>query len=101
MRDMSEAEVAWLAGLVEGEGSFHLHRGRRPRLQVSMTDEDVIRKAHAMVGVGSVGGPYQSEGKRKAYWQWNVYGAEVIELLLPHLGLRRAARAQEVLRGAA
>lgn len=43
---MTLREIMWLAGLLEGEGCFGLNGGTRktrtPRLNVSMTDKDVV-----------------------------------------------------------
>lgn len=52
----SEAEIAWLAGLLEGEGWFGSMPLRRnaPKLQVTMGDRDAIQRAATVVG-GLVG----------------------------------------------
>ncbi len=55
-----EEALAWLAGLLEGEGSFmitkcHCKNGktyRYPRIGVTMTDRDVIARAALMFGTG-------------------------------------------------
>lgn len=47
--------IAWLAGLLEGEGSFKKPAPSAPHLPivtVQMTDEDVIARAARLVGVG-------------------------------------------------
>jgi hypothetical protein len=36
-------EIAWLAGIIEGEGSFDFQEGGSPKIKVKMTDEDVIK----------------------------------------------------------
>lgn len=48
---LSDFELGWVAGLIEGEGSFTIKKTRRkngfscqPQLRVSITDEDVIRR---------------------------------------------------------
>ena len=50
-------DIAWLAGLLEGEGSFHNTAGRARRgstnqiiVQMSMADQDVIQKAARLFG---------------------------------------------------
>lgn len=107
--------LPWAIGVFEGEGSICLSspRGRngkpnwtRARLQVSMTDQDVVLRLHEAFGVGSVSGPH-SYGTTKAglpcksQWAWQVTGEKAVELLTqmyPLLGERRRARALEVIR---
>ena len=48
---MNEIEVAWLAGLLEGEGCFHLRKeDDRPLIKLNMTDRDVIERAARLMG---------------------------------------------------
>ena len=96
--------ITWLAGLLEGEGYFGVN-GRRPTMALGMTDEDVVRKAARIGGVGHVRGPYRnpssSKLNHKPTWHWKVSsGAHVYALcaaLYPFMGKRRAARIQEVM----
>lgn len=99
----TEAEVAWAAGIFEGEGCITWHGGGRPMLAVNMTDEDVLRRFADVVG-GKVYGPCQGKGATwKPYFRWYVQGNErterVLALFQPWLGRRRTARASEVLSG--
>lgn len=51
---MDEKEFCWLAGLLEGEGSFQKPPPsdmKRPRIYLETTDEDVIRKVNALVNL--------------------------------------------------
>lgn len=100
-------EMAWAAGLFEGEGSIGTRKGRSeesPRrllLQLTSTDEDVLRRFHATLQCGGVYGPYGPyAGQTKCYWYWTVSGLlahSALAKLLIHLGERRTARAKEVL----
>lgn len=48
-----DVDLAWLAGLLEGEGSFMVgppSAPRRPAIQMSMTDGDVVARAAAILG---------------------------------------------------
>ena len=47
---MTVVDAAWLAGLLEGEGSFILRRRGLPRLAIDMTDRDVIERAACLLG---------------------------------------------------
>jgi len=44
-------DIAWVAGLLEGEGCFQNHPTQvTPRVVLSMSDEDTVRKYAAIVG---------------------------------------------------
>ena len=101
-------DFAWAAGLFEGEGSFTL-MGKTVRsgrfyleLQITSTDEDVIRKFHRVIGVGNVYGPYEHGGPRKPCWRWAVVGRKALSIatdeeFVGHLCSRRAARLAELM----
>ena len=100
---LTNAEVAWCAGLFEGEGCITLG-GNCPRLQVNMTDKDVLDKFHALIGLGRLTGPHGKGSKypnAKPYWVWRCSGAEQPQAILTFfwgwLGARRKQRAKEVL----
>jgi hypothetical protein len=104
---MDRADVAWAAGLFEGEGSIGTFRSKNcetPRLVLSMTDYDVIVRLHQTVGFGRVNGPYQRNRAKptwKPQWVWSVTGFERVQALLaawwPWLGARRRAQVTAVL----
>lgn len=98
MRTPTNAETAWLAGIYEGEGSCAI-RGSSPRLDITMTDEDVIRKYHDLIGIGNVR-VRPIRGDYKQCYTWGVGGHDavlVLQLLLPWLGQRRTQRANEAI----
>jgi hypothetical protein len=99
----STAEIAWAAGLFEGEGSAvvcfqRLKRGSSERgkpylqLTLSSTDLDVLQRLQRLVG-GRLNGPYQWGDKRKPIWRWQMTGQKEVDrvvcLLFPWLGARR------------
>ncbi len=68
---MSEVDMAYIAGLFDGEGSIHFKRGiekkkkhkgdgyrtsiaQRISMEVTMTDKSVIKWIHEVLGVGTV-----------------------------------------------
>lgn len=102
-------DVAWAAGLFEGEGCWNVYtRGTRARMQIrlGMADRDVVERFAAIMGCGTVfvhdPAAHRAKGWKPLY-TWAVYEAEgareVIALLLPFMGERRRARALEVLEG--
>jgi hypothetical protein len=100
---MDKASIAWAAGVFEGEG-WMAYREKPASWQasVTMTDEDVVLRFAAVVGVGRVRGPIKKQRAHyKDQWQWCVSSrADVVlflEMVLPWLGERRCARALAVL----
>ena len=89
---ISIADIGYIAGLFDGEGSLHIkrspekkkkHKGKgyrisnsmRISMEISMTDEYVIRWVHEILAVGTVirrdiKGRTKSGGKFKTQWRW-------------------------------
>ncbi len=102
--------IAWLAGLMEGEACFVLcfkqnqNGTRYPWFSVSvnMTDGDVVDKAARITGMGNYSGPWpQKNPKHKPFYRWNVTKREYVYALLvalyPFMGLRRKAKIESIL----
>lgn len=98
--------IEWLAGLLEGEGCFGRYSAgpkqphlRYARIQLGMTDEDVVRRVHEFTGVGHVYEPKQRPGCKRI-WIWHARNHEaesLMQKLHPLMGLRRQAKIDEVL----
>jgi hypothetical protein len=91
-------DILWLAGLLEGEGTFDLHRGRYPRVRVGMTDRDVVGRAATLLGcrVRSTLRPAPAQ----ATWHAEITGEKAVEVMtaiLPHMGARRSGRIATIL----
>ena len=90
---VSQSDISYIAGIFDGEGSLHIrrglekkkkHRGKpgyrmsnsmRISMEISMTDEYVIRWIHEVLAVGTVirrevKGKTKSGGKFKTQWRW-------------------------------
>ena len=102
---VSREDLAWASGLFEGKGcisgwTVDGHK-RYFHTTLSTTDEDVIRKFHLIVGVGTVTGPFQ-KAHYKPYWRFRTSsfeeGQALIAVLWSWLGTRRKAKAVEVLK---
>jgi hypothetical protein len=97
-------DVAWAAGLFEGEGSFVFYATktskRRITASLTTTDEDVIRKFCSVVGLGVIYGP-RCIGTNKPFWQWTTTTFEdtqaIVALFWRWLGARRKEKAKEVI----
>lgn len=103
---ISKEDVAWAAGLFEGEGTIYgnkkpTRRNHKMALMVSSTDKDVVDRFQSIVGQGRVHGPYQFGGRKKPLYQWVSGKFETIQFLVavfwPWLGERRKAQAVAVL----
>lgn len=108
--DMTPVEVAWLAGLLEGEGSFcAIRKTRTPKkvdpwvqsyfkISVGMTDEDVIAKVATLWGAAFQKG--KAVSGRKPIYQTSISGSkaeQVATRLEPHLGGRRQGQIRTAL----
>ena len=105
---MTENEIAWLAGLLEGEGSFGNYSKITKvdlRLQLAMGDIDVVKRAADIVG-GSPIYTYDRKGQKgfrdhhKPQHKITLRGykaARVMEAILPYMGERRSAKIIELL----
>lgn len=104
---MTPSQVAWVAGLFEGEGTIYACLDKRNgrtywHLNIRMTDEDVVRRAHEITGMGTfarIDKLYQRATKN--LYKWSVTSRLELQQLLPHLlpnmGERRAAKMREAL----
>lgn len=99
-----ESDVAWAAGLFEGEGSISI-RHKRPICQLKMTDGEMVTRFQKVVNCGRVYGPYgnrmgEKDGyPRKDVYQWTASSGDcerVIKMFWPWLSAYRRQRAREV-----
>ncbi|WP_036959174.1 hypothetical protein [Promicromonospora kroppenstedtii] len=98
MPEISREDAIWLAGLLEGEGTFDLHRKKYPRVRVGMSDRDVVGRAATLMGA-------QVRLSLKPYPNAAMFHAEVsgtkavavMEAVLQHMGARRSAKIATVL----
>ena len=111
LEGLSEIDIAWLAGLLEGEGSFQVDARSATRYKVSssppspsikiqMVDEDVIKKVATMVNK-KMFSPKRKTVKNKQTYQVHIGDRPTLRILLPrllpYLGARRQAQAQLLL----
>ena len=88
-----DSNLAWLAGLLEGEGSFQSNKNTR--LSLEMTDEDVVKRA-ADLCKAELRGPRRPANKSwSATWSFYLYGQralDVAETVRPLMGIRRCGQ---------
>ena len=89
---MTESEIAWLAGLLEGEGYFGWTSNKNGiRITVGMTDEDTINKIKRIAGGNIIGVKELPERKPVYTWHSSVREdvIEILNAILPHMSERR------------
>lgn len=98
---ITPTQIAWVAGIFEGEGTLVLTPQGQWQLVVKMTDEDIVRRLRLHTGVGLIGALKPQQAHWKPQWRWSVTNVRdvdaVLSLIRPYLGKRRGARADEFL----
>lgn len=98
----SRDDLLWLAGLLEGEGTFDAHRGKYPRIRLAMTDRDIVGRAASLMD--STIRLSLHRAPNKPTWHTELSGvraAQIMRLLLPHMGSRRSGKIAEALAASA
>lgn len=108
---LSESNLVWLAGIIEGEGTIGFDRRAAdkyktstsppaPHFAVTMTDFDVIERIAKLVNK-NVHYPKRKTKGGKSEYRVRVEDRQTLihlfPLLLPHMGIRRKARMQEAI----
>jgi hypothetical protein len=99
---MDEQDLHWLAGLLEGEGSFlkpSPSEPKLPRITIEMTDEDVIRKVAGLFEVKYYATLRRSDG-RKVTYKVQVKGGRAVSIMqrvFPLMGIRRKQQIMNVI----
>jgi hypothetical protein len=99
-------QLAWFAGLFEGEGNIAIAKNGGTRLTIRMTDRDIIERVAELFPVQSIQVVVPKPARAgysqpKTQYAWRVSDParvrEILQLILPWLGQRRSAAAREVL----
>ncbi len=97
---ISTKDIAWLAGLLEGEGCFRIRDGRTtPLILLGMTDSDVVDRAAALLGSHDLH-VYESPVGHKTQFRLRVGGRKAAAWMMtiyPLMGERRQAKIRETL----
>ena len=84
---ISVKEIAWVAGILEGEGTFCLNNDS-PRLAVAMTDLDVVERFGHIVDKSKIisshseSGPSKDGFERKTRYTFTVIGDLSIQWMM-------------------
>lgn len=100
--NLKESEIAWLAGILEGEGYFaYINNGKNrnqarysiPKIVVAMNDQDVIERVALMFATTAHAIPQLPP--RNTTYRASITGKTAIEWMLvlyPYMGNRRRER---------
>lgn len=90
------SEWAWFAGIFEGEGCIDWNSKNSVRLEVKMTDGDIIERLRLISHVGTIRAVPRPPPLKTA-WSWRVTNKTDVLHVLDHihnyLGIRRSAKA--------
>lgn len=102
-------QIAWFAGLFEGEGTLYKRIDNRPgrhsttwHLSLAMSDDDIIQHIQSIFG----GNTYcanltKKKPTYKTMFQWSVGKTDlifkIVSAIYPYMGQRRAAKMDEFL----
>jgi hypothetical protein len=103
---MEPCDIAWAAGLFEGEGCICIS-SRKDRntklasLQMNLTDFDVLERFSNIATGGLIHDVASRADHHKQQWKWSTNKRSVVKevllMLLPYFGNRRAYKALNVL----
>lgn len=105
MREWTEGETAWVAGLLEGEGSFT--SAATPKcpgkvsagVKLNMVDEDVVRRFAELCEAGHQVRPRPTRNGWQPQWSVQISGEtgrEIMRRVRPWMGARRGQRIDEL-----
>jgi hypothetical protein len=101
LRAMTACDLAWMAGLIEGEGSLIPGGRRYGSVRVAMTDLDILQRLAEVFGVGTICSLRSREAHHKQAWVWQVVRqanvADLTEVIAPFLLERRRAATARLL----
>ena len=100
--NLTDIEIAWIAGLLEGEGSFLLPPPSNPSqvsIGIQMTDKDILERLQNYIG-GSISKAKKQKEHHKQSYALRIWGRKaeaIMELVYPYMGARRKERINECL----
>jgi len=91
-------DLRWLAGLLDGEGSFQGTLGKRvyPSIKLAMTDRDIVQRVADVWETNVNGYPIPSG---KVSYETRINGERAVDMMMqlyPYLASRRRAKIREV-----
>jgi hypothetical protein len=96
---LTDAEIAWMAGLFDGEGCISYKHVNCVILKISMTDEDLIKRFHRLADGGNVYFYDKKTYKRMYVWEAGNHNdcRRLLLTMLPWFGERRKTKSLEAI----
>jgi hypothetical protein len=94
IKNLSDAELGWIAGIIDGEGSICLVKNtRQVRISVGNTDKKMIDRLLFLCG-GSCYARTHHNPKYKPCWTWVLFKQNqvlwLLNCIIPHLVTKKA-----------
>lgn len=102
MNKLSDTQIAYLAGFIDGEGCLSIYKHHRPTghgsfnvtVRVTNTDKSIIETIQQWTGLGTVRmrSPRKGFLYRKTQWEWTINPSSIRELfpvIMPYLQIKR------------
>lgn len=98
-------DIAWVAGLLEGEGCFSRRKGQKgnyhsPTIQLCMTDKDTVIRFAKITGAYKVILQKHRTKANKKVFRCVIYGSRAVQwmqTIYPLMGSRRKQKLRECL----
>lgn len=86
IRELSAAEAAYIAGIVDGEGTITLTRmhrgeGRRPVVSIASTELPLLRYIRSIVGAGRITGKVTAREHHSPSYAYVISSRQALDLL--------------------
>src|SRR5713101_5647962 len=106
MIERTREEIAWIAGLLEGEGCFSINNKYdiQPQIHIRMTDLDVIERARSILGGNCVIREEKRNNKNsklKNIFNYSISSSKLalewMHILYPWMGRRRQSKIRQII----
>lgn len=97
LRELSPEQIAWLAGILDGEGNIQINARLGPRhsgvrITITNTSRPLLERIFEITGVGYIATKAYDNPKWRTRYNWIINGAtarQILQLLLPWLIVKR------------
>lgn len=99
IRELSETEAAYLAGIVDGEGTITLTRthrgeGRRPIVSISSTELPLLQYVQSIIGAGRITGKITARSHHSPSFAYVISSRRALAFLARISGYLRTYKLQ-------